>query len=177
MELNITAVALDKLVSETVKEMEGSLQGKDVVLTAEFPPEPVTLKADESKLKQVIVNLLSNAIKFTRQGSIIVRVLTEAATNKPLALSVTDTGIGIPQDQIAKIFEPFKQADSSSTRKYGGTGLGLSISLSLCNMMGYGITVESEPNKGSTFSVVFDLAKAQELGAAAPQSQRFLRPQ
>jgi CheY-like chemotaxis protein len=106
------------------------------------------------KLKQILINLVGNALKFTEQGSVTVRVHADPTTHRPLAVDVTDTGIGIPLDRQQAIFEAFKQADNTTTRKYGGTGLGLTISRSLCQLMGYRVEVFSEVGKGSTFRLV-----------------------
>lgn len=112
---------------------------------------PETAMGDPGKIRQILSNLLSNAVKFTEKGEITVTVKYDSAgVRDDLRFSVTDTGIGIPQDFLAKIFQPFSQADVSTTRRFGGTGLGLSISKSLAELMGGRIWVESKPGIGST---------------------------
>ncbi len=109
---------------------------------------------DNTKVNQILLNLLSNAAKFTKQGTITLTSerLTESETDY-FIFKITDTGIGIKSNQLGEIFEPFTQADSSITRKYGGTGLGLSISRKFCEMMGGEISAESKEGEGSTFTV------------------------
>ena len=127
---------------------------KGIELAYDIPAEvPEVLSGDIARLKQVIVNLLGNAIKFTETGEIVVQVEVREKTAREIVLyfSVRDTGIGIPPDRLASIFEEFEQADSSTTRKYGGTGLGLAISRKIVEKMGGKIWVESEVGKGSNF--------------------------
>jgi CheY-like chemotaxis protein/two-component sensor histidine kinase len=122
------------------------------------------MEADVTKLRQVLFNLLSNAAKFTRQGLIQITVKTWPADRKRwLEFTVRDTGIGITSEQIATLFVPFQQADSSVTRKFGGTGLGLAISRQFCRMMGGDIVVNSEQGRGTTFSVRLPLSVSQCL--------------
>ncbi|MEM8896724.1 MAG: response regulator, partial [Bacteroidota bacterium] len=114
---------------------------------------PITVDADITRIRQVLVNLVGNAIKFTSSGEILVKVheVERKGHISLLQFSVSDTGIGIPEEKIAKLFKSFSQVDASTTRKYGGTGLGLAISKKLVELHGGRIWVESEINKGSTF--------------------------
>lgn len=114
---------------------------------------PIKFQGDITRLRQVLVNLLSNAVKFTHEGEIAVSVAVDnvQGTLHTLHFQVWDTGIGIPQDKLDRLFEAFSQADTSTTRKFGGTGLGLAISKRLVELMGGTIWVESEEGKGSTF--------------------------
>ncbi|MDR2106389.1 MAG: response regulator [Coriobacteriales bacterium] len=123
---------------------------------------PRTVVADDQRLAQVITNLLSNAVKFTDEGgtvSLEVCLVEEDADTAHISFAVSDTGIGIAPEQIERIFSEFEQAESSTTRSYGGTGLGLAISKRIIEMMGGGITVSSEPGKGSTFSFEITVKK------------------
>jgi signal transduction histidine kinase/CheY-like chemotaxis protein len=154
VELEITVVALDVVVREVLAQLEGQVRGRDVRLVAELPASVGHLETDGGKLRQVLINLVGNALKFTDKGRVAVRVITDPATRRPLRIDVADTGIGIPKERLGMIFEAFQQADVSTARRYGGTGLGLTISQALCQLMGYRIEVSSEPERGSTFSIV-----------------------
>ena len=156
MEVEIVSVSLDELVRETLGQMEGRMVGSQVELRAELPAAMASLETDADKLKQILINLIGNAIKFTESGSISVRVEADAPAGNPMRIDVVDTGIGIPEDRLEKIFEAFQQADSSTSRKYGGTGLGLAITRSLLELLEYRIEVQSEVGKGSTFSILID---------------------
>lgn len=112
-----------------------------------------TIVVDRDKLSQIVRNLLSNAIKFTRRGSVTLRFEHRPGADLPLCISVKDTGIGVPAEKQALIFEAFQQADGSTSREYGGTGLGLSISLSFARLMGGTIELASAPGAGSTFTL------------------------
>ena len=110
---------------------------------------------DPVRIRQILTNLTGNAIKFTQTGEVVVEVsVTSPRDSEPeLRFTVRDTGVGIPKDKQAIIFDPFSQADGSTTRRFGGTGLGLTISARLVTAMGGRLTVDSEPGHGSAFSV------------------------
>ena len=128
------------------------------------PDVPFTLVGDPLRLGQVLINLVGNAIKFTDQGKVEVRVRRQSTVNQKVTLlfSVSDTGVGMTEAQMEKLFHAFSQADMSTTRRFGGTGLGLSISKKLVEIMGGSIFVESTPDQGSTFyfTVPFDMPQA-----------------
>jgi CheY-like chemotaxis protein len=133
------------------------------------PSIPSQFLGDPVRIRQIVVNLLGNAIKFTSEGEIVVSIRKSDNTYQQggkafirLAIEVRDTGIGIRKEKMQKIFESFTQADTSTTRKYGGTGLGLTISKSLAELMGGYLTVESEPGKGSSFTLHLVLQVANE---------------
>jgi len=153
MSLDRAPVALDALVEDTVASFEGQLRDRPIALEAEIPSHLTPIMTDPAKLLQVLTNLIGNAIKFTERGSVVVRVVAEAASRRPERIEVVDTGVGIPPDRQEAIFEAFEQADGSTARQYGGTGLGLAVSKSLCDLMGYALDVESEPGVGSIFRV------------------------
>lgn len=145
---------------EDVLDNLGSLlsfkaEEKNLELLFDIPSDiPQALIGDPLRLGQVLINLGNNAVKFTDQGEVVVKaeVIEQTPDSVEIVFSVTDTGIGINQDKLSKLFQSFTQADTSTTREFGGTGLGLAISKSLTEMMGGKITCQSEINKGSTFS-------------------------
>ena len=144
------------------------------VLFATAQEVPRFLVGDPLRLGQVLINLANNAVKFTKSGEIVVstELLTQAETGLKIMFSVRDTGIGLTEEQIGKLFQSFCQADTSTTRKFGGTGLGLTISKRLVNMMGGEIWVESEPGQGTTFSFTanFGLGKEKVKKRLVPAS-------
>jgi two-component system sensor histidine kinase/response regulator len=140
---------------ENLKSTYSPMAGKknlDFVLS--FTPEvPTMLVGDARRLSQILSNFLDNAIKFTEKGGVALRIDRESSNEQStLCFEIEDTGIGMTQDQIGQLFQPFTQIDGSSTRMYGGTGLGLSLTKRLVEMMGGTISVESEKGIGSTFS-------------------------
>lgn len=145
---------LDNCLSGIIRTLAARARQKGLDLTYQMAPEvPRSLVGDPVRLGQVFVNLIDNAIKFTERGSIHVSVAREALSSETVTLqfSVADTGIGIPKNKHALIFQAFSQADESSTRRYGGTGLGLAISSEFVALMGGRLEVESEPGRGSIF--------------------------
>ena len=158
---------LDFDLTETVESALDVLaeraQAKGTELVMDLPPElPRLLRGAPGRLRQVLVNLVSNAVKFTTGGEIVIRVAQQAETLHRVVLrfEVRDTGLGIAAEVQAKLFQPFTQADSSTTRRYGGTGLGLAISRQLVTMMEGQIGVESALGRGSTFWFTVQLEKA-----------------
>ncbi len=161
---------LKKLIEKITNILRIKADEKGLVLRTCFSPDvPRFLKGDANRLRQIILNLVNNAVKFTEKGELSVSVETGpaefAADNSTIALdfSISDTGIGIPEDRLKRLFQPFSQADSSTTRKYGGTGLGLTISKYLVELMGGRISVESQPGKGSTFRFTARFEKGEKI--------------
>ncbi len=141
-------------VGKVIQVVTHAARKKDISLTFVADPKlPACVRGDVTRLRQILVNLAGNAIKFTEQGS--VTIFCESLASGRIHFKVTDTGIGIPTEKLTILFEPFTQADSSTTRKYGGSGLGLAISHRLVEIMGGELRVDSTPGAGSCFS--FDL--------------------
>lgn len=158
-------------LGQAMKALAARAHEKDIELACCVPPEfPNFVVGDPIRLRQVILNLVGNAIKFTEKGEVVLRaeIVAEDESHLTLHYSVRDTGIGIPPEKQKLIFEPFSQADASTTRKYGGTGLGLTISMRLIEMMGGRLWLESEPGKGSTFHFTTQLGRAGSLAASSP---------
>jgi PAS domain S-box-containing protein len=154
LEIERVSFSLRDVVDEAVLPFRHQALQKRLALTVEVAPEiPRSLVGDPIRLRQIVANLVGNALKFTEHGGIAVSVAPETIdrAGATVRVRVADTGIGIPADKCAQIFEPFTQADGSTTRRFGGTGLGLAISATLAQMMGGRIRVESEPGVGSTF--------------------------
>ncbi len=162
LELELERASPHQLVHQVVGLLKAKADEKGIALEAKFVGKiPATILVDVVRFRQTIVNLVGNAIKFTEQGKvqIVTRLENIGLPSNPefvIAFDVIDSGIGISKTAIDKIFDPFAQADTSITRRFGGTGLGLSISKQLAEAMGGGITVQSEPGKGSNFTVRLD---------------------
>jgi signal transduction histidine kinase len=154
MELQLEDFALAPLIDNVVKTIEPLAAKNENRVAVSCDTAIGTVHADQMRLRQALLNLLSNANKFTERGTITVDARQEQANGRDwVTIAVADTGIGMTVEQMGKLFQEFSQADASTTRKYGGTGLGLAISKRFCQMMGGDITVESEPGKGSVFTV------------------------
>ncbi|HEX5794368.1 MAG TPA: ATP-binding protein, partial [Geminicoccaceae bacterium] len=150
MEVKPVEFTLEPLLDQCLRTVEPMLRGGRVELVKQVEPGLPPLFSDQDKLRQILFNLLSNAAKFTEAGTITIGARRHGAQ---VAIAVSDTGIGIPPDQLELVFEEFRQVDSSSTRQYGGTGLGLSISRRLAQLLGGDITLASTPGVGSTFTL------------------------
>jgi PAS domain S-box-containing protein len=151
MEMELSTVRLDEMIHDLIAQCEGQTR-PGVRLMAELPRDRIFLRADAHRLRQVLLNQISNAIKFTERGTITLAVICNDA-REPMRIEVRDTGIGVRADRAAAIFNSFEQADTGTTRVYGGTGLGLAISRSLCEQMGFTLTMKSEVGVGSTFII------------------------
>jgi signal transduction histidine kinase len=171
MELQLEDFALAPLIDGVVKTVEPLAAKNGNQLVVHCDGAIGSLHADSMRLRQALLNLLSNGNKFTERGTISVSARqTQENGHGWITIAVADTGIGMTPEQMGKLFQEFSQADASTTRKYGGTGLGLAISKRFCQMMGGDITVESEPGRGSTFTIrlprIVDAPK--ELAAINP---------
>jgi signal transduction histidine kinase len=153
LELNPEPVNLARLIDEVIGTAGQLAEKNQNRLIVEAQESVGALNADSMRLKQILLNLLSNACKFTKEGEVALRVRKVADGRDWVELAVADTGIGLTAEQQAKLFQDFTQADSLTARRYGGTGLGLAISRKLARMMGGDVTVQSEPGKGSVFTV------------------------
>ena len=174
MEVDREPFSMRTCVEASAKTMQAAALQKGLELTWNVDPQtPDHLVGDENRIRQVLLNLMGNAIKFTEKGSVRVSVAMQPAPDSSLLahFSVRDSGPGIPEDKRQIIFEPFRQADGSTTRRYGGTGLGLAISSGLVDIMGGRIWVESEWGRGSTFHFTTPFT----LAAPAPP-QRVAAP-
>ena len=172
LDLETVNFRLSELVRDTITPHTFVTERKG--LTCDFEIEsglPDLLAGDPGRLRQVLVNLLSNATKFTLSGGIHLTVSTESRQNGDIVLhfAVRDTGIGIPADKLQLVFEPFRQADGSTSRRFGGTGLGLAISTQLVELMGGRIWAESTLGAGSTFHFTARLGVADAAAAPAPE--------
>lgn len=152
MEIRPETVPLTRLTEDLRRTFEPLAADKGLQFQLHVEPAcPETIETDRQRLEQILKNLLSNAVKFTESGEVRVSVTRDA--DGRIAFSVSDTGIGIPEQQQQIVFEAFRQADGTTNRKYGGTGLGLSISRELARLLGGDIRLVSEPGRGSTFTV------------------------
>jgi GAF domain-containing protein len=153
LELNPEPINLAKLIDEVIGTAGQLAEKNQNRLVVEAQENLGALNADTMRLKQILLNLLSNACKFTKEGEVALRVRKVADGRDWVELAVADSGIGMTDEQQAKLFQDFTQADSLTARRYGGTGLGLAISRKLARMMGGDVTVASEPGNGSVFTV------------------------
>ncbi len=169
LELEAMPFLIDRAMEDAIDILGGRTRNKRLELLYVIDPAvPKLLVGDLARVRQVLLNLLSNAIKFTESGEVVARLrpIARNGTRITLEFSVSDTGIGIASDKIDRLFEPFTQADSSTTRRYGGTGLGLAICRRLARMMGGDVTVESVLGKGSVFTFRADLGVADAPAVA-----------
>jgi PAS domain S-box-containing protein len=171
MPVHVEAVSLRHVLAELAEAVEPLVREKQLEFRLEAPPRSLTLETDRTKLKQILLNLLSNAVKFTARGTIT--LATEPLGDAGVRIMVRDTGIGIKEEDLEKIFDDFRQVDQSRTREYGGTGLGLSITRKLIALLAGTIAVDSRYGEGSCFAV--DLPLRLEPGTQEEQRQRAMR--
>ncbi|HYM09875.1 MAG TPA: ATP-binding protein [Bryobacterales bacterium] len=186
LDLDAADFSLRQCLDGALKTLASRAQQKDLELGCEIGEGvPDMLVGDSHRLRQVLLNLISNAIKFTERGWVLVEVKVESAPQDAgaesaaaekawLQFSVRDTGIGIPPEKQGVIFDAFRQADGSTTRKYGGTGLGLAISAKLVDLMGGKIWVESAAGRGSTFRFTVRFGRAQQRAEVKPVEGRYV---
>ncbi|MDG1751332.1 MAG: ATP-binding protein [Thalassotalea sp.] len=174
LELDIVDVDINKLIEETTESIafQAHRKGLELILDSSNLSQH-RVKTDPSKIGQILTNLLGNAVKFTQEGEILITASIERNKNNNLHLicSVKDSGIGIPQDKTATLFDSFTQVDSSTTRKFGGTGLGLNISQQLCQLLNGTISVTSEEDVGSCFTFTVEVSECE-----SPETPHSLTP-
>ncbi len=169
LELERHPVALRQVVESSLDLLATRAAEKEIELAYVIEPDtPLAVLGDETRLRQIIVNLLSNAVKFTERGEVVLTLSSKPLTlnHYELQFDVRDTGIGIPEDRMDRLFRSFSQVDASTTRRYGGTGLGLVICQRLTKMMGGSIWVESEVGKGSIFHVAIPMEATEAVSTS-----------
>ncbi len=170
--------SVEEVIGTSVKSIAPSAHKKGLELTYYLEPDvPLHVLGDPSRLRQVLLNLAGNAVKFTSQGEVGVRLSVERVSESRVQLhvAVRDTGVGIATDKQRRLFQPFEQADSSTTRRYGGTGLGLAISARIVQLMGGVIWIESTPDKGSTFHFTAEFGRSSSPETLARKTSANLK--
>jgi len=166
MELAVSSFPLAPLIADVVKTIEPLAAKNSNKVAAHCDAGIGTVEADQMRLRQALLNLMSNANKFTDRGTISIDARQGQESGRDwITIAVADSGIGMTPEQMDKLFQEFSQASSKTASKYGGTGLGLVISKRFCQMMGGDITVESEPGRGSTFTI--RVPRIVEVGKAS----------
>ena len=151
MDLYLETFQVGQLVRDVAAIVQPLVEKNGNALVVSCPDDLDTMHADQTKVRQALFNLLSNAAKFTDHGTISLTV--ERKSDDWITFAVADTGIGMTEEQLGRLFEAFSQAEASTRSKYGGTGLGLAISRHFCRLMGGDLTVESIDGRGSTFTI------------------------
>ena len=160
VELLDETIDIHQILNDIIETSRPLIAKNNNTCEVEIDPNLTTMQADSTKIRQIILNLTSNAAKFTKNGTIRI---TADTMDDQLVVKVIDTGIGMTSAQIEKVFQPFVQADGSTTREYGGTGLGLAISQRLSVIMGGGLSVESVIDQSSTFTLTLPLRKTSKI--------------
>ena len=186
LELELIPCSPRQIAEEVRDLLSVRVVGRDIELCLEVQPDfPVSVHSDPTRLKQILMNLVGNALKFTEQGTVKIELAMEpavveaTATSEPglLQLRVRDTGIGLSPEQLTRVFRPFTQGDSSTSRKYGGSGLGLAISQSFAERMGGRILVESAEGVGSCFTLSLPAKEAVFLSQVTPEWAEVAPPE
>jgi signal transduction histidine kinase/CheY-like chemotaxis protein len=168
MELHLESFPLAPVIEDVAKTVEPMATKNSNRIVVDCAGGLGTMHADQIRFRQALLNLASNANKFTENGTVTIAARAHRLDGgDEIAIAVTDTGIGMSEEQMGRLFQEFSQADASTTRKYGGTGLGLAISRHFCRMMGGDITVESQPGQGSTFTICLPRIVRSEQALAA----------
>jgi CheY-like chemotaxis protein len=173
MDVYLEHVFLKRLIDEVRTIVEPMMKKNGNRLAIDCPQDIGSLQTDLTKLKQSIINLLSNAAKFTKDGTVTLRLAHETRDGAPwIKFEVADSGIGMTDEQMGRLFQAFTQADSSTTRNFGGTGLGLTITRHFCAMLGGSIEVKSKPDQGSTFTILLPDRVTKAISDDEPESVR-----
>ena len=180
---NAKSPNLHECIEDVISLFSNQAEEKKLSLTSIVEPAdaPIFFEGDATRIRQILSNLISNSIKFTETGEVSIRVLIDETTSEQPAADartgtckvrflVEDTGVGIAEDKISRLFKPFSQVDSSITRQYGGTGLGLAISKRLIEMMGGSISLESKLGEGSIFDFFIELRRCSQPSQTRPQA-------
>ena len=174
LDIDVIDFDLRYAIADTLRSLAPRAHAKGLELACQIAPDvPPALGGDPSRLRQIMVNLIGNAVKFTEKGEVVVGVDCKPIEGNRVSVTITvsDTGIGIPSEKHATIFEPFSQADTSTTRRFGGTGLGLTISARLVELMGGTIRIESEPGRGTEVYVSLPFEIRAALAIPTPHGQ------
>ena len=154
MELHLESFSLVPTIEDVAKTVEPMAANNANRMVIDCPPDLGTIYADQTRFRQALLNLASNANKFTESGAVTIAARAQQLDGREwITIAVTDTGIGMTEEQMGRLFQEFSQADASTSRKYGGTGLGLAISRHFCRLMGGDVTAESKLGEGSTFTI------------------------
>jgi signal transduction histidine kinase len=165
MSLSLETIDVKAMIDDVLDTLGPILRQKHNAFSVRYGVDVGPIYSDRMKTRQILVNLLSNAAKFTREGAISLDVTAGTMDGAPsIAFTVADTGVGMTPEQCSRIFDPFTQADVTTTRKYGGTGLGLAIVARFCQLMGGRVSVESEMGAGSRFIVQLPVAAQEAAG-------------
>lgn len=168
LRLNFKTINLRNIVQQSLLPFDHIIANKTIKIINNISPETPFVYADEDRLLQILYNIIGNSLKFTDSGEILIYVMYDTKIShfqgeSKVTLSISDTGIGIPEDKLKDIFQPFEQVDTGIQRKYGGTGLGLSITKKLIELHGGKIWVTSSPSEGSTFYFTLPISKDQNI--------------